>query len=90
MVLKKVNTVVTPGESVDVVVTERGVAVNPRRKDLRDNLSNSGVPVMDIEELRRLAVNLAGEPDEIPLSNEVVGLVEYRDGTIIDAIRRPL
>jgi citrate lyase subunit alpha/citrate CoA-transferase len=90
MVLKKVNTVVTPGESVDVVVTERGVAINPRRQDLRDNLRDSGVPVMDIEELRRLAVNLAGEPDSLPLSDEIVGLVEYRDGTIIDTIRRPL
>ena len=90
MVLKKVNTVVTPGESVDVVVTERGVAINPLRQDLKDNLRNSGVPVMDIEDLRRLAVRIAGEPDEIPLSDEVVGLVEYRDGTIIDAIRRPL
>ena len=90
MVLKKVNTVVTPGESVDVVVTERGVAINPRRQDLKDNLRDSGVPVMDIEELRRMAVNLAGEPDSVPLTEEVVGLVEYRDGTLIDAIRKPL
>lgn len=90
MVLKKVHTVVTPGESVDVVVTERGVAVNPNRRDLQDNLKNSGVPVMEIEDLRRLAVGIVGEPDEIPLSDEVVGVVEYRDGTIIDTIRRPL
>lgn len=90
MVLKKVNTVVTPGETVDVVVTERGVAINPRRRDLADNLKEAGIPVMEIEELRRLAVQLAGEPDTVPLSDEIVGLVEYRDGTIIDVIRRPL
>ena len=90
MVLKQVNTIVTPGESVDVVVTERGVAINPRRQDLRDHLKGSGVPVMEIEELRRLAVGLAGEPDPVQLSDEIVGLVEYRDGTIIDTIRRPL
>ena len=30
----EVTTVTTPGESVDVVITEYGVAVNPLRKDL--------------------------------------------------------
>ena len=29
-----VTTVTTPGESVDIVVTDYGVAVNPRRPDL--------------------------------------------------------
>lgn len=89
MVLDSVNTIVTPGETVDVIVTERGVAINPRRKDLIDNLKDSGLPVMDIHDLQRIAYNLAGEPEKVKLSDEVVGVVEYRDGTIIDVIRRP-
>lgn len=89
MVIDRVNTICTPGETVDVIVTERGVAVNPCRKDLRDNLKDANIPVMDIEELKRIAYNLAGQPEPIALSDEIVGVVEYRDGTIIDVIRKP-
>lgn len=90
MVLDKVNTIVTPGETVDVIITERGIAVNPRRVDLLDNFKGSGLPVMSIHDLHRMAVDLAGQPESIELSDEVVGVVEYRDGTIIDVIRKPL
>lgn len=90
MVIDRVNTIVTPGETVDVIITERGVAVNPRRSDLIDNLKGSGLPVMNIEELQKIAYDLAGKPEPIPMSDEVVGVVEYRDGTIIDVIRKPL
>jgi len=90
MVLDRVQTIVSPGEIVDVVVTERGVAINPRRQDLIDNLRGSGIPIMPIEELKQMAYDLAGEPEPIPVSDEVVALVEYRDGTLIDVVRRPL
>lgn len=90
MVLDRVHTVVTPGETVDVVVTERGVSVNPRRKDLLENLQGvANLPLMDIEELKRQAYGLAGEPDPVPVTDEIVGVVEYRDGTVIDVIRKP-
>jgi citrate lyase subunit alpha/citrate CoA-transferase len=87
MVRERVRTVVTPGETIDVVVTERGVAVNPRRKDIRDNLKSSGLPLMNIEDLQRLAYKITGKPDAAPDDGEVVGLVEYRDGSIIDVVR---
>lgn len=90
MVIDRVNTIVTPGETVDVIVTERGVAINPRRSDLLDNLKGSGLPLLSINELQKIAYDLAGKPEPIPLSDEVVGVVEYRDGTIIDVIRKPL
>ncbi|HMM19744.1 MAG TPA: citrate lyase subunit alpha [Selenomonadales bacterium] len=90
MVIDRVHTIVTPGETVDVVVTERGLAVNPRRTDLIGNLKGSGLPVMSIEELRQIAYDLAGRPAEIRVSDEVVAVVEYRDGTIIDVVRKPL
>ena len=90
MVTDAVQTVVTPGETVDVIVTERGIAVNPRRRDLLDKLKGSALPIMPIEDLQQLAYDLSGKPDAIAVSDDIVGVVEYRDGTIIDVIRRPL
>ena len=90
MVLDRVNTIVTPGETVDAIVTDRGIAINPRRRDLLDNLKGSGLPVMTIEEMQRIAYDLAGKPEPIRVSDEVVAVIEYRDGSIIDVVRKPL
>lgn len=90
MVIDRVNTIVTPGETVDVIVTERGIAVNPLRTDLRDNLRGTGLPVMSIEELQKIAYDLAGKPEPISVSDEVVAVIEYRDGSIIDVVRKPI
>lgn len=89
MVLDHVHTIVTPGETVDVIVTERGVAVNPKRKDVLDNLKGTNIPVMTIEELQKIAYDLTGKPETIRVTEEIVGVVEYRDGTILDVIRKP-
>ena len=53
--MPSVDTIVTPGETVDLVVTDRGTAVNPRRQDLKDALIQGGIPVVDIEELAAMA-----------------------------------
>jgi citrate lyase subunit alpha/citrate CoA-transferase len=90
MVTDAVQTVVTPGETVDVIVTERGIAINPRRIDLLERLKGSALPIMTIEDLQQQAYDMSGKPDAIAVSDEIVGVVEYRDGTIIDVIRRPL
>lgn len=87
-VVDAVQTVVTPGESVDVVVTDRGIAVNPRRKDVYENLKKCGLPLYTIEELRDKAQRIAGAPEPVQFEEKIVGLVEYRDGTIIDVIRQ--
>jgi len=85
---ERVQTVVTPGETVDVIVTERGIAVNPRREDLCARLKDAGLPVKDIRQLKAEIEHITGIPDEVAFSDEIVGIVEYRDGTIIDAIRK--
>lgn len=90
MVRDKVHTIVTPGDTVDVVVTERGVAVNPKRQDLIDRLKDTALPVMTIEDLRQIAYDLSGEPAPIEVTDNIVGVVEYRDGSIIDVIRKPV
>lgn len=86
----KVTTVTTPGESIDVIVTERGIAVNPLRQDLIEKLKATNLPIMTIEELKVLAEKMTGTPKSIELSDEVVAVVEYRDGTVIDVIKKPL
>ena len=84
-----VTTVTTPGESIDVVVTDYGVAVNPARKDILDALERSGaVPLVTIEELRDIAYSIVGEPEKVQFEDRVVGIIEARDGTIMDVVRQ--
>lgn len=87
-VVKQVNTVVTPGKLVDVVVTDCGVAVNPRRKDLIDQMKTSGIAVKSIEELQKQAEKIVGIPEPVSYTDRVVGVVTYRDGSILDLIRQ--
>lgn len=86
---EKVQTVVTPGATVDCIVTERGVCINPARTDLASACRKAGLPVRDIHDLRREVLEETGEPDEIEFTDRIVGVVEYRDGTIIDALHAP-
>lgn len=83
-----VTTVTTPGETVDVVVTEYGIAVNPRRPDLMEAAQNCGVPLYTIKELRDMAYSIVGQPKPVQFADRVVGIVEARDGTIIDVVRQ--
>ncbi|MBE9909414.1 citrate lyase subunit alpha [Enterococcus casseliflavus] len=85
----EVTSVTTPGESIDVVVTDYGVAVNPKRQDLIDAFKKTDIPLKTIEELRDLAYQYAGEPEKIEFEDKVVAMIEYRDGTIIDVVRKP-
>lgn len=85
-VVDEVTTVSTPGETVDVLVTERGIAVNPLRQDLIDKLRKHNVTVMTIQELQEAAVKMIGKPEKIERSDKIVSVVEYRDGTIIDVV----
>lgn len=88
VVRDKVTTVTTPGETVDVLVTERGIAVNPRRQDIQEKFESCGLPVCSIEELMTKAEKIAGKPKPIELNSQVVALVEYRDGSVIDVIHK--
>ena len=87
MVVDRVLTVTTPGSTVDVIVTERGVAVNPARPDLAEALRKARLPLRDIGDLRDDAYALTGEPETPRFGDRIIGVVEYRDGTVIDVIR---
>lgn len=86
-IVDQVNTVITPGETIDVVVTDRGIAINPLRKDLIERLSQRNLPLYTIAELKDKAEKITGKPRAIEYTEKIVGLVEYRDGTIIDVIK---
>lgn len=87
-VCDKVLTVTTPGEVIDVVVTDYGIAINPLRQDLIEVYKNSGLPITTIENLRDIAYSIVGQPDEVEFEDEIVAMVESRDGTILDVIRK--
>ena len=84
-----VTTVTSPGETIDALVTDRGIAINPRRTDLLEKLKDSKLPIMDIQKLKEIGDKLAGKPDPIEFTDRIVGVVEYRDGTVIDVVRQP-
>ena len=84
----EVTTICGPGELIDVVVTERGIAINPRRKDLLEKLKNSGLPIKTIEELKNEAEAICGVPEKPDLDDEIIAIIKWVDGTVIDAVRK--
>ena len=90
-IVPKVFTCCTPGSSVAVVVTEAGIALNPKHKryaELREDLDAAGIQTVPIEKLSEIALGLTGVPKPIECTDKVVAVVEYRDGSVIDVIRQ--
>ncbi len=87
-VCENVVTVTTPGDCVDVLVTDYGIAVNPLRPDLIECLDNAGIPHVSIESLKEKAYSLVGRPDDLQWEDKVVAVLEARDGTILDVVRK--
>ena len=85
----EVTTIVTPGETVDAIVTEYGIAIHPKRTDLTERLKGSGLPVIPIETLKEIGEQKAEKKCDTVFTDKIVGYVEYRDGTIIDVVRKP-
>ena len=87
IIVDEVTTLVGPGELIDVIVTERGIAINPIREDLIEATKRSGLPIHPIEEIKAEVDELVGGPPEKPqLTDEVIGVVKWVDGTVIDSI----
>ena len=87
IIVEEVTTVCAPGEMIDVVITERGIAVNPLRQDLLDRLKGSSLPIVTIEDLRRKALQLCGAPDAPVRDMETpVAVVKWVDGTVLDTV----
>lgn len=86
--VNQVTTCVTPGSSIDILVTDHGIAVNPARPELAERLQQAGLPVVTIDWLYLRALILTGLPQPIKFSDRVVAVVRYRDGSVIDVVHQ--
>ena len=87
-VCENVVTITTPGDCVDILVTDYGTAVNPLRQDLIEWLDKAGIKHVSIEELKNKVYSLVGTPANLKWEDKVVAIVEARDGTILDVVRK--
>jgi citrate lyase subunit alpha/citrate CoA-transferase len=87
-VVKDVITVTSPGETIDVIITDRGTAINPAREDLLLAAKRAGISLCSIQELCDKAQKLCGKPQKLYFTDNIIGLIEYRDGTVIDVVRQ--
>ncbi len=88
VVREQVTTLCGPGELIDVVVTERGIAINPLRKDLIDRTRRSRLPIKPLEQLKAEADRICGVPDPPEAGDRVVAAIKWVDGTLLDVVRQ--
>ncbi|NOX19192.1 MAG: citrate lyase subunit alpha [Chlorobi bacterium] len=88
VIVDEVTTLVGPGELIDVIVTERGIAINPKRKDLLKAVRNSSLPIRPIEEIYEEINQICGGKPAKPKVNKkkVVAIIKWVDGTVIDSV----
>ncbi len=88
IVKKTIDVITTPGETVDCIVTERGIAIHPNRKDLLEKLKDSHLKIVTIDTLIDTAIAMTGRPKLTSKNEALVGVIRYRDGSIIDGIHK--
>jgi len=86
IVTDQVTCVSTPGKDIDVLVTQGGIAVNPKNTELIRDLKAAGLPVTDIRALKEKTERITGTPKALPKGERVVAQVIGRDGTVLDNI----
>jgi citrate lyase subunit alpha/citrate CoA-transferase len=88
VIVDEVTTLCGPGELIDVIITERGIAINPLRKDLIKSLKGSNLPLKTIKELKDEAERICGKPAKAQFEDKIVAAVKWVDGTVIDVVRK--
>jgi len=88
VVMDEVTTLCGPGELIDVIVTERGIAINPLRQDLIEKAKDSGLPIRTIQELKDEAELICGKPDKPQITDNIIAAIKWVDGTVIDVVRQ--
>lgn len=87
VLVDRVTTVTTPGETIDILVTDRGIAIHPRHQELIERLKKeTTLEIHTIEELKAIAERLTGIPAKRAISDRIVAISEYRDGTVLDVL----
>jgi citrate lyase subunit alpha/citrate CoA-transferase len=87
IIVEEVVTVTAPGDTIDAIVTDEGIAINPKRTDLLDRLKGSDLPIVSIEELHDKALKITGSPTKAKFKDNIVAVIEWRDGTLIDSVK---
>jgi citrate lyase subunit alpha/citrate CoA-transferase len=82
----RVTTLCGTGELIDVIVTERGIAVNPAREDLLEKVRGSGLPLRSLAELKAEAERICGKPESPRFTENPVAVVKWVDGTLLDTV----
>jgi len=87
VIVDEVTTLVGPGELIDVVVTERGIAINPRRTDLLERVKGSGLPIRPIRDIQADVEKICGgKPRKARFARRPVAVVKWVDGTVLDTV----
>ena len=87
VIVDEVTTLTGPGELIDVVVTERGIAINPRRQDLIDAVRGQGLPMRSIQDIKTEVERICGgKPARPKRSDRPVAIVKWVDGTVLDTV----
>ena len=89
IVLEDVTTISTPGDVIDAIVTNEGIVINPKRKDLIDKIKRK-IDLVDITDLKNIAYDATGGPQKPTLGKEIIGMTKYFDGTVLDTIYQVL
>jgi len=88
VIVDEVTTLCGPGELIDVIITERGIAINPLRQDLIESVKGSGLPLKTMRELKDEAEKICGVPQRPQFEDEIVAAIKWVDGTVIDVVRK--
>jgi len=87
VIVDEVTTLTGPGELIDVIATERGIAINPRRRDLIDAAKGSGLPIRPIQDIKAEVEKICGGKPSRPKSGDrPVAVVKWVDGTVLDTV----
>ena len=73
---------------IDVIATERGICINPKRKDLLRALKNSKLPIRDIKDLKKEVDEICGGKPSKPklIREKVIAIIKWVDGTVLDSV----
>jgi citrate lyase subunit alpha / citrate CoA-transferase len=87
VLIDRVTTLTGPGELIDVIVTERGIAINPRRADLLRAVEGSKLPIRPIHEIKAEVEGIiGGRPTPPRTTDRPVAIVKWVDGTVLDTV----
>ena len=87
IIREKVTTLTTPGSLIDAIVTNRGIAINPTRQDLLNKIKGN-INTVSINDLKNMAYDATGMPQKPHLGDEIIGIIKWFDGTVLDMVRK--